>query len=336
MNYDDTLALITSQIPALAALATTHDGAEELLHHLTLTHPRSVNLRANVLNDFFAEYGDVVFPSEIGDTEVLLCKIQFNEPWSFTMLYEFSEDGYSALGMEFAYSKLKVDRDVDVQPWRAIAYGRSLSIPDNIRENGLLAIYRYVGQFYDDSSDAVPTLPTQPSTTRAQFPDGYFVTSPIEPLLVLKDMELEYGAFKVIMNMVNEYSEITHDHIFGRPIDSQYDIVTPRFKLQSSYSNSEDNWNFIWRDVNIQWYKHAGRCLVINRPLTAAELSELLFEVTDVFKTYPFKKTPIRYNEPMSPEDMLKVGRRLELNGISGSFGTYPKSVLTRDVRTDK
>lgn len=328
MSYDNTIALLKANIPALGALAQTNDGAEELLHAMAISATFPPESRYNDLNNFFAEHGDTVFPTSIGDDDVLLCKIRFNEPWSFTIQYDLSDNSYCAVGIEFAYSGLRVDAPVDIKPWRVLVSERTVAIPENIQAAGLNAVYRFAGQFYDGDSDIPAKVPDQPLTTRAMFPDGYFVPSLSEPRLPLKDMSLEHTAFEVIKSMVKQYSEITHDHIFGRPFLSECDIVTPRFKLQSSYSGTEDNWNFIWRDVNIQWYKHAGRCLVINRPLLPRELGEMMDEVTEVLRSYPFKKTPQNYKEPLTPDQIEIITRRLEQNAMYGSFGTYPPSAL--------
>jgi hypothetical protein len=45
-----------------------------------------------------------------------------------------------------------------------------------------------------------------------------------------------------------------------------------------SWSDDEQPWNLLWRDVRISWYKHCGRGATVNRRVTDKEAKELFVD----------------------------------------------------------
>ena len=45
-----------------------------------------------------------------------------------------------------------------------------------------------------------------------------------------------------------------------------------------SWVEENQEWNFVWRDVKVEWYKYFGRATNINRDMRPEELKEMLKE----------------------------------------------------------
>lgn len=69
-------------------------------------------------------------------------------------------------------------------------------------------------------------------------------------------------------------------------------VDLPQFQAHA-YSWDEDvsqPFNFKWRDVEISWYKHAGRGLSANRQLTPEDASRMLDECLEAVRVYEGEK----------------------------------------------
>lgn len=70
----------------------------------------------------------------------------------------------------------------------------------------------------------------------------------------------------------------THQEEYSSPFSNtgnRFECET--FKVHSySWSDDEQPWNFIWKDVQVSWYKWCGRGLSVNQELKPDRIAEML------------------------------------------------------------
>ena len=60
--------------------------------------------------------------------------------------------------------------------------------------------------------------------------------------------------------------------------NSAESYANSKFRMAAYDWSKQREWNFVWRDVVVSWYKYNGRCMSCNMALTTQDAIDMLLE----------------------------------------------------------
>lgn len=289
-----------------------------------------------LLNEFVLKHRDVLFKDEEELYGVLVGRLTmlFPSDNAVTFKYGIGEDNFGAIGVTFELT------DGRLAPAYIQIHDRTgymLPATCSLAGNEMEAL-EYAFSFMGDNDDDGVSYPDSTVTFK-----NHLTYPLVDPRISLHpdncDTEQHTKtreAFHGVLNAVKMFSPSTHSMITGT-WNGSHNIDTDTFRLRTyDYHDSDETltWNFVWRDVAVQWYKHPGRCLVINRLMTDEEIQLMTDEVLLALSKYAFEPEPPKY-ESTTCESPEKIAQKLQNNSLSGAFCSPPAQKLDEQMLTN-
>lgn len=276
-----------------------------------------------VLNKFIANHNRVLFKDEeeICGVSTGRLTVMFPDYNTVTFKYGIGENNFGAIGITY---KLLVDVLSPLYIQVHDRTGHQIPIDYFDEDNELEKIVEYAFSFMKTEGDVV-AYPAHEDNNKKIM--SYPLIDP-RISLHLDNCDSEQHlktreAFLGVLRVVEELAPNTHSMITGT-WNGSHNIDTDVFRLRTYDYHDDDEtltWNFVWRDVAVQWYKHPGRCLTINRLLSDEELSEMSEEIIKALSTYEFEQEPEKWVGGLNHDPDL-IALKLMNNSRSGAMST--------------
>lgn len=301
-------------------------------HHLDIKG--SLLFKATI-NGFIAEYSDVLFKDEEEICGVLTGRLTMLFPADNTVTFKYGigEDNFGAIGVTFTMVGGRL-----VPYYIQVHDHTGFNLPIEYVDDGteVSQVLEYAFSFMKNDDEQV-LYPEPGGNTH-----GIMTYPLVDPRISLHpdncDTEQHTKtreAFLEVLNAVKMLSPHTYSMITGT-WNGSHNIDTDTFRLRTYDYHDDDEtltWNFVWRDVAVQWYKHPGRCLVINRLLTDEEIQLMTDEVLLALSKYKFDPEPRKY-ESTTRESPEKIASKLQNNSLSGAFHSPHAQKLDQEMLT--
>lgn len=265
------------------------------------------------LDRFLENQADALFVSQVGRWIIEEMEIHFNLPFGFTIVYR-AEDHHN-YGIRCAF----VPVGTGVKVLGGVSYNQLVHIP-NLSMYPITAVSEVLVHWGRGLDWYVPTMPT--SVHAYPWPDDCFAYPIVEPMFDLKSEHCtrEYAMFARITDYIKSRSYEDWAYLFNSG-NGCSDINAPRFRIRAhNYNGEQSDWNLVWRDVSINWYKHYNCSLRISRGMTDEEIELMESEIMAFLETYTFPFANSKPPAPPTPEKMQAVADKLLRNGRSGAF----------------
>lgn len=287
------------------------------------------------INGFVAEHRDVLFKDEEEICGVLVGRLTMLFPAANTVTFKYGigEDNFGAIGVTFTMVGGRL------VPYYIQVHDRTgFNLPIEYVDDGteVSQVLEYAFSFMKNDDEQV--LYPEPGNNT----NGIMTYPLVDPRISLHpdncDTEQHTKTREAIFSVLNAVKVLapnTHLMITAS-WNGSHNIDTNVFRLRTyDYHDSDETltWNFVWRDVAVQWYKHPGRCLTINRLLSDDELAVMADEVISALATYKFEPEPRKF-EPATRESPEKIATKLMNNSISGPFHSPHAQKLDEEMLT--
>lgn len=296
---------------------------------------KGCSLFRTTLNEFIAEYSDVLFKDEEEICGVLTGRLTMLFPADNTVTFKYGigEDNFGAIGVTFTMVGGRL-----VPYYIQVHDHTGFNIPSQYRgtDAEVSQALEYAFSFMKNDDEQV-LYPEPGGNTH-----GIMTYPLVDPRISLHpdncDTEQHIKTRDAIFNVLNAVKVLapnTHSMITAS-WNGSHNIDTNVFRLRTyDYHDSDETltWNFVWRDVAVQWYKHPGRCLTINRLLSDEELVLMNDEVIAALATYKFEPEPPKY-ESTTRESPEKIASKLQNNSLSGAFHSPYAQKLDQEMLT--
>lgn len=276
-----------------------------------------------LLNEFILEHRDVLFEDEEEICGVSTGRLSMLFPAHNTVTFKYGigEDNFGAIGVTFTLVGNYLTPDY-------------IQVHDHTGFNIPTDYFNVDGEVRQALEYAFSFMKGEDEQVLYPEPGGNTynrMTYPlIDPRISLHpdncDTEQHTKTREAIFGLLNAIKELapnTHLMITGS-WNGSHNIDTDVFRLRTYDYHDDDatlTWNFVWRDIAVQWYKHPGRCLAINRLPSDEELILMSHEIIDALSTYQFQPEPPKHVRTLN-EDPELVTLKLQNNSLSGAFGT--------------